>query len=630
MINFNNINIFVASLVIEELRRNGCDFFCICPGSRSAPLTVAVAQNEKCESTVSYDERSMGFFALGRAKATRKPVGIIVTSGTAVANLLPAIIEAKQDNVPLIILSADRPSELIDTGANQTINQKNLFGINVNWYYEFIPDEGSSARHVLSSASYAYFKLLSPNQGPVHLNFAFTEPLTPIEKPFNEKFSQNIGSWLKKNQPFTKYLEPSITISQDKLKNQIAPILNRTKRGLIVIGRLSSESEIKSTVKLCERLNWPVLANITSQARCFLGENCVTHYEHLINLHSVKVFRPIIPAEPIGAYWAGILSNSRSKRFRNKCGITGTGENLHTVLDFKNNEQLKPETILHIGGRLVSKKLEEFLADCACKNYLHIDNNFKRLDPNALISHKIVAPGGQACELLAQLVSGASCLDFKKQYVVKSQELSENIGRAINNEPKLTEPFVAREVIRHSSLNNRALFLGSSMPIRDAEMFGFNFSNHIDVAANRGASGIDGIISGALGFAHGLDKPLTLFLGDLSFLHDTNGLALLKTVQVPVNIIVVNNQGGGIFSFLPIAQQKDVFSPYFDSPHEHDLSGPCQTFGVDYTKVNSKAEFIKALSDGYKSEDHQVIEAISDRRENFIFHNKLGETNEHK
>lgn len=569
MLNDGNINVLWASLLVEELSRNGCNFFCICPGSRSTPLTAAVAQNETSESLICFDERSAGFFALGYARGSGKPAAVIVTSGTALANLLPAIVEASQENVPMLLLTADRPCELIDTGANQTIDQARIFGNYARWFTTLAPCPDVDVSRVLSTVDYALFRSASLRPGPVHINCAFREPLEPVNEPFEKNCFEKLGFWLRSGAPLTTFSDGEVFVGERELQS-VADRICRAERGLVVVGSIKRRHDREAVRDFCKQLRWPVFADVASGLRDG-GENLISHYEHLIAAKEES------------------LSN--------------------------------PDIVIQLGGRLVSKRLQEFLERSRCKGYILLDESPDRLDPGAIVTHRLVGSIAQTTNRLKKLIGKESTSALSEKYLRESSELGQIVDHAINSSEILSEPFIVREVLKGLP-EDSALFLGNSMPIRDADMFGWQMPN-IEIGTNRGASGIDGTLSTACGFATGNDKCTTLLVGDLAFLHDANALSLLAKIEKALTIVLINNGGGGIFSFLPIAAHEKIFTPYFDSPHSVKIAQLCRAFDVSHQRVATKGQLQSALLLARSSNHHLVIEAVTDRTQNTIFHDHI-------
>jgi len=263
----DNLNTLWGKLITEELLRNGIDYFCISPGSRSTPLTAAIARNKKARKIIYFDERGSAFHALGYAQAKGIPAVIVTTSGTAVANLFPAVIEAYQNKIPMIILTADRPPESLEVGANQTINQTNIFGKYVKWYFCFpCPDKKISPKMVLTTIDYAVYLSLNNPSGPVHINCMLREPLEPDEfdnQDSQDVYLKDIKNWMKNYRPYTAYSISATTIESRETLGTISEIIKTEKRGLISVGRLKNNNETKAVLDFVRKVNWPVYADIT-------------------------------------------------------------------------------------------------------------------------------------------------------------------------------------------------------------------------------------------------------------------------------------------------------------------------------------------------------------------------------
>ncbi|MDA0712404.1 MAG: 2-succinyl-5-enolpyruvyl-6-hydroxy-3-cyclohexene-1-carboxylic-acid synthase [bacterium] len=572
----NNLNNLWSYLIVEECVRLGVEYFLLAPGSRCAPLTVAVARNKKAKNLKCFDERSLGFCALGIARATRKPVVIIVTSGTAVANLMPAIVEASLDRIPLLIITADRPFYLRTIGANQTIDQVKFFGDYVREYIELsVPSDKTPARALLGLLDQAYFKTVEPYPGPVHINFQLDEPLEPdFIAEFAGNYLAELSDWFDNERPYCQNYYPNNELNLVQ-QNKIAEVINRAENGIIVVGAINKPAELECILALARKLNWPVLPDVSSGLRFYNDRQIVANYDILLQQ---KKFNSIIP-----------------------------------------------DVVLQFGGRLTSKSLLQFLRKNSPVNYVLVNNNFAKFDPNNLINLHVTVDITLFCQSLELQVKASKSFNNKLWFSADKQ-LDSLLDKAlVESNDKICEPWVARKISQLTDWSNHALFLSSSMPIRDMSMFASPQENIPDVGVNRGASGIDGIISSAIGFSVGLKKPLILLIGDLAFLHDTNGLSLLSQAILPLVIVLVNNSGGGIFSFLPIAKSADVFSEFFTTPHDYNLENISRTFNIEHTKVVSKMAFTNAYQSALISGKHQVIEVLSDVRFNYEMHEYINQ-----
>jgi 2-succinyl-5-enolpyruvyl-6-hydroxy-3-cyclohexene-1-carboxylate synthase len=563
-----------ATLIVEELARSGVDFFCVAPGSRSTPLVVALAANKKAESLVHFDERGSAFGALGYARATGRPAAWITTSGTAVANGLPAVVEAATDGVPMILLTADRPPEFRQTGANQTIDQPDIFGDYVRWRFDLpAPEEAVDPAMVLTTVDQAVYRARRAPSGPVHLNLMFREPFIPDPEDLEGELPAP-ARWLKSGEPYTRYTATRPAVDPDEVE-RLWEALHPVKRGLVVAGRLSSQKQGEAVLQLAESLDWPLLPDVGSQVRLGVrSENLVPYYDALLT------------SEP-----------------------------------FK--EAHHPEAVLHVGGRAVSKRLEQFLTRSQPDPYVVVRENPFRLDPGHRVTHSVETDVTDFCAALAKVAERrprAGAASWRRGWREASEKVDSYLDRAFEGIKELNEPFVARLISRHVP-EGHALVVASSMPIRDLDTFAAADGTIVPVAANRGASGIDGTVATAAGFARGSGRPLTLLIGDLALLHDLNSLAMLR--DLPVVVVVLNNDGGAIFSFLPVARHKAFFEPYFGTPQGVGFEGGAKMFGLAYDLPRTAEEFVETYRVASTRNRPTLIEVRTDREENTELHRKL-------
>ncbi|MBF0550504.1 MAG: 2-succinyl-5-enolpyruvyl-6-hydroxy-3-cyclohexene-1-carboxylic-acid synthase [Deltaproteobacteria bacterium] len=569
-----NMNLLWASLLIEELIRTGVTYFCISPGSRSTPLTTAVARNRMAQSLICYDERGAAFHALGYGRATGRPAALICTSGTALANYLPAVVEASMDQIPMLVISADRPPELRDTGANQTIRQPKMFGEYVRWDFDLpCPDPEIPPQMILTTIDQAVSQAIRKPAGPVHLNCMWREPLAPIPAHVPDNYLTSLGRWPVGGGPYTRYTPAVMQPDQEEL-DRLAALINTASSGLLVVGRLASPLEIPAVARLAAKLRWPVLADIGSGLRLgFEGGPPVPYFDQL---------------------WL-------SQSFR---------------------EGWRPQVILHLGGQVTSKRFQQYLEASRPDTYVVVKDHPGRHDPGHLVTWRLEAEYGHLCRALTLLVQPSANLAWLEDLMARSNRVDQVLEDYSAQEPDLTEPVVAR-LISKNLPGHSALFLGSSMPVRDMDMFAQAGRVAVPVGANRGASGIDGTMATAAGFAVGLNRPVTLVIGDLAFLHDLNSLAQVKMTSPPVIIVLINNQGGGIFSFLPIAQYDDVFEAFFATPHALAFKPAADLFGLDYYAPTTRDDFLNCFLAAHNKGTSAVIEIRTDRKENFALHQRL-------
>ncbi len=478
------------------------------------------------------------------------------------------------DMLPLILLTADRPPELLQSGANQTIDQVNLYGNYVRFHFELpCPDELVPPESILTLVDQAVYRTVRSPAGPVHINCMFREPLAPL--PLPKDFSPYLASaqrWLKGDKPFTSY-ETSINIVDDGRIAQIAKLLNETSKGLLVIGSLSSDADREAVHRLSQTLNWPVFVDIRSGLRLGVKDsNIVSYFDQLL-----------------------------------------LSEKFSTV---------KLSTIVHFGGVPTSKRFELFLQQNQPKHYIHVAGHPLRHDPNHRITIRVESGISRFCKTLLPFLNIHKENIYLKKFKKADNAVKALIDRHIGDDPAISEPAVARIVSTHIATDN-GLFLGNSMPVRDMDMYADSSGPVVKVAANRGASGIDGNIAAAAGFVHGAQAPGTAVIGDLACLHDLNSLALLNQISNPLTLIVVNNNGGGIFSFLPIYECREIFEPFFATPHNLTFEKITETFKLDYYQPRLKDAFVSDYKTSLESKRSAIIEIRTDRQENLTFHKLL-------
>jgi 2-succinyl-5-enolpyruvyl-6-hydroxy-3-cyclohexene-1-carboxylate synthase len=571
-----NVTYLWAQLLIEELVRNGTDTFFAAPGSRSTPLTVAAARHPDAEVCLHVDERGNAFAALGWGRATGRPAGWITTSGTAVANGQPAVVEASVDGVPMMLLTADRPPELRDTGANQTIDQNKIFGDYIRWQADVpVPTTDIDPAYVLTTANQAVHQSRRVPAGPVHLNCAFRKPLEPVEAETALTVPDEVKRWAGEEAPFTTYPVPSVTPSSADVE-ALVRAMEGGQQGLVVAGRLDTPEAVEATRRLAVRLGWPLVPDLTSHLR--LGDED----------HTPRV-----------AYGDLVLT---SQAFR---------------------EQHAPQAVLQVGGRFASKRLRHYLRDHAPDPWAVVRPTPSRVDPDHRVTHHVeshVAPFVEA--LLARMgAASPEPSDWREAWRTATDRAAQ-VVTAHADDPPLTEPAVATLLSRHVPADH-AIVAASSMPVRDLNRHAATDGPAVPVYANRGASGIDGTVATAAGVARGHDRPVTLLIGDLALWHDLNSLALLQ--DQPVVVVVVNNDGGGIFHFLPIREHDDVFEPYFTTPQGRSFASAAETFGLAYHRPDSPDAFRETYAQACATDGPVLIEVQTDRDDNRRVHEELEE-----
>jgi 2-succinyl-5-enolpyruvyl-6-hydroxy-3-cyclohexene-1-carboxylate synthase len=566
MIDRANINTIWATILIEELVRHGIRHACISPGSRSTPLTWAAARNDRLTTTVHFDERGAAFHALGFARASGKPVILICTSGTAVANYFPAVVEAAMDRLPLILLTADRPPELQNVGANQTIYQDGIY----SHYPRFTaslpcPSPDQDISRLFEIAEQAYAHSMRRPQGPAHINCPFREPLAPVDDANDySKHLEPLGTWEASDTPAILCNIEQPHSGEEKI-DEALEYLKKRATGLVIAGRLDSPDDREAVLAASDALGWPVIPDIRSGLR--LG----SRHSHL------------------AAYYDQILLSD----------------------DFI--EEYAPDACLHIGGSVTSKRLLQALERWRPSAYVHVDNQPMLFDPAHVVTHHIVTDIEMLCGRSGEARYSDLDAAYGETWIEFSQRIDEYLRDTISGESDLTEPAAARLLSRCID-GEHTLFLSSSLPIRLFDMYGDPAGSPCKVVSNRGASGIDGTIAAAVGYAEASRRPLTLVIGDLAFLHDLNSLSLLRQSGAQVTIVIFNNDGGGIFSLLPIAKHEDVFEHYFSTPHGLSFGFAAEQFGIPYTRVNALTELGDEYSRQQATNRSAIIEIDLDRR----------------
>ncbi|KAH9707748.1 protein PHYLLO [Citrus sinensis] len=598
-----NINAVWASLLIEECSRLGLT---VAPGSRSSPLAVAASTHPLITCIACYDERSLAFHALGYARGSHRPAVIITSSGTAVSNLLPAVVEASQDFVPVLLLTADRPPELQDAGANQAINQVNHFGSFVRFFFSLpAPTDQIPARMILTTLDAAVHWATSSPYGPVHINCPFREPLDNSPKHWMSSCLKGLDIWTSSIEPFTKYIQvqhshacKSYTYGQ---MAEVLELVQGVNKGLLLVGAVHNEDEIWAVLHLARHIRWPVVADILSGLR----------------------LRKLL---------ASFLETEQNILFLDHLD--------HALLSESVKDWIQFDVIIQIGSRITSKRISQMIEECFPCTYILVDNHPCRHDPSHSVTHRIQSTIVQFVDFLLKVQvphrSSKWCSFLRALDMMVASEISFQIC----TDYSLTEPHVAHELSR-ALTSNSALFVGNSMAIRDVDMYGRNWTTctrtvadimlnsefpqqWIRVAGNRGASGIDGLLSTAIGFAVGCNKHVLCVVGDISFLHDTNGLAILKQrmKRKPILMLVMNNHGGAIFSLLPIADRTEprILDQYFYTTHNISIQNLCLAHGLNHVQVKTKVELEEALSMSQHLGTDRVIEVESCIDANATFH----------
>jgi 2-succinyl-5-enolpyruvyl-6-hydroxy-3-cyclohexene-1-carboxylate synthase len=568
-----NRNTALASAMVEELARCGVGQAVISPGSRSTPLALALWREPAIEVSVIVDERSAGFFALGAAQATATPVAVLCTSGTAAANLHPAVCEADESAVPLIVLTADRPPELRDIGAGQTIDQLKLYGSSVRWFCEVGTHEADDAGllHFRSVACRAFAAAAGdPRPGPVHLNVSWRDPLGPESRPDDVSASSPLALEGRGDRPLTTVPAPP-SRPADPLVAALGERIEASPRGVILAGRMAPGAA-QAVAALARAAGYPILAEPTSQLR--LGPHdrgsVVTAYE------------PIARERP---------------------------------------QSLEPELVLRFGELPTSKPLRAWLAELGDAAQLVVDPLHGWNEPTRKAGAIVRADPALLAEALAARELPARESGWSESWLSAARAAEEAIAAELADFQQPTEPGLWR-ALGGALADGQLVYTASSMPIRDQEAFLPAGDAEVLFLANRGANGIDGLISSGIGAAHASGRPAVVVTGDLGLLHDLGGLGALRGVETPVRIVVLDNGGGAIFDFLPQAEQldRDEFEELLGTPRGLDLERAAALFGLPHRRLDRLDELGEALAAGTG-----LIEIAIEREENLALHRRLTE-----
>jgi 2-succinyl-5-enolpyruvyl-6-hydroxy-3-cyclohexene-1-carboxylate synthase len=562
---------------VDELVRCGLRHACTSPGSRNTPLVLTLAREPRLHTTSHLDERAGGFFALGAAKASRRPVVLTCTSGTAAANYLPAVVEAHEARVPLLVLTADRPPELRDVGAGQTIDQVKLYGTAAKWFLEIDehPATPERLRWLRQLACRAWWTAIADRPGPVHLNFALREPLVldaplPAEEPGGGGRADGRPWVARPRTADGRGARPPRTLL-DALGLELAV----RPQAAIVAGRTERDPALgRSLGAFAEQAGIPLLADPTSGAR--RGPAAIAHYDALLRDEA----------------WAA---------------------------------EHRPELILRVGDLPTSKPLRTWLAGLG-DDALQIGFDPERAwqDPAGDLATLVDADPRALLDALREaLPARTRAPEWLEEWRTADRAAAAAIAGVLAPE-ELSEPRIAAE-LGATLPPDATLVVASSMPVRDVETF---FPARVDpprVLSNRGANGIDGTVSTALGVAAASEGPTVLLTGDLAFLHDLGGMLAGPTLGIPLTIVLVDNDGGGIFSFLAVASQRDAFEGYVATPHGLDLAHAAALFGCAYERVAAPAPFRAALERGLAAPGVTILHVRTDRDENVAVHRRVWE-----
>lgn len=554
-----NPNVRWADGFVSELAACGLSAVCIAPGSRSTPLTLAFARHPSIRHYLHLDERSASFFALGLALATDRPVALLCTSGTAAAEFYPAVIEARQARVPLLVLTADRPHELRHSGANQTVDQVKMYGDQVLWAFDMaLPEAEPSAvtlRSLQSLAARAYHTANGVVKGPVHLNFPFRKPLEPDAPP--------LPPVQPKPRPAVHMERGVVAPTADQLQRLRAPVEGH-ERGLIVCGPRCPGGEFPAALAAFARAaGYPILADPLSGMR--FG----------------------------AAVESGLVLGGYESYLRGGRAPWGA-----------------PDVVIRFGDVPTSKWLNEYLDRAAPAHLVHIREDGVWADDLHRVTWFLQADPARVCAELGGAVPAREATPWADA-VVATEQRAQQLARAYCCDHFFDGSAVAT-VLEQLPAGAR-LVVGNSLPVRHVDQFGLPSERPRTVYANRGASGIDGVTSTALGIAAAAEDPLVLVTGDISFYHDMNGLLALRQHDLRnVTVVLLNNDGGGIFRRLPIAQFDPLFTELFRTPHGLDFRHAARLYNIAHALASDHATLRDHLVRSIGGQAPTLIEVPTD------------------
>lgn len=560
-----------ARVLVDELARCGVTDVVVAPGSRSTALVLALHDEPRIRSHVQLDERSAGFVAIGLARATGRPAAVVTTSGSATANLHPAVVEADTGQVPLLVLTADRPPELRHTASNQTIDQIGLYGTAVRWACEVgvAEDVSGVVAYWRSTVARAVAETtgLRDRPGPVHLNLAFREPTVPVSddgrtvaRPFTQPLDGRAAGapWVTRTSPPARLPDGQLAALAERVAG--------TERGLIVLG--DSDADLTPALDLADRTGWPVAAEPLANVR-----------------HDGRALRH-----------APLLLADRGFRDRHR-----------------------PDLVLRVGRTGLARGVSALLG--ADVPQILIDPYGAWLDPERAVREVVVADPTWLLADLVERLAIRTGSDWRDDWYRADAAATEAVALVLDRSDDPSEPRLARDVAA-AVPDGGTLVVASSMPIRDLDAH-LGSRRGLRIVGNRGASGIDGFISTTLGVALGSPGPTVALAGDLSLLHDANGFLLSPDAPaVDAVFVVVNNDGGGIFSFLPQADHPG-FERFFGTPHGRRLEDLARFHGLAFRHVDSALAVTDVVRDAVAAGGLHVVEVRTDRVANRALHAEI-------
>jgi 2-succinyl-5-enolpyruvyl-6-hydroxy-3-cyclohexene-1-carboxylate synthase len=571
-----NRNALWGRAIVSELVAAGVDAVCLAPGSRSTPLTVAAAEHPAVEVFSHLDERSAAFFALGRGRRTGRPTPVVCTSGTAAANFHPAVMEASESRVPLLLLTADRPPELQDSGANQTTDQTRLYGDAVR-YHRTLPEpepEPRKLRSLRTTTARAVAETTGTPPGPVHLNVPFRKPLEPVEVPGDvpESLAADAPEAVEgRDGPFVTVSRGRPTADAATV-SELAAAVADAERGLVVCGPANRPTPgAEALIAFAEASGFPVLADPLSGHR----------------------FGPAVEGATVAGGYDSYLAG----------------------VDWPD-----PELVLRVGASPTSKVLRNYLAGTDARQVV-VDPAGGWREAEFTATDLVAAEPTDLFERVAGAVGGGAGTAYRERFADAEAAYWPLVAEACDR--RFFEGAVLRAVAERTPAP-ATLFVSNSMPVRDLDRFGRPRAAEVTVLGNRGVSGIDGITSSALGAGSAGDGPLVLVTGDLAYYHDMNGLLALGRCGVDATVVLVNNDGGGIFHKLPIESFDPPFTEAFKTPHGLDFSATEGLYDLEFERVDGEA-FAERFEAAVTCAGTQVLEVQTDAAESHRFRESLHE-----
>lgn len=558
-----------CATLVDEWVACGLRHAVISPGSRSTPLAVAVAGEPRLDVEVVHDERAAAYMAVGLGRAAGLPALALCTSGTAAVNFHPAVVEADLAGVPLIVATADRPPEMQDRLAPQTIHQRDLYGYVTRWYCEPGPPSEGGAPWWRDMARDAFRRSTGVLPGPVHLNLAFREPLVGTATTLTPRDPRSAGT-LPSAAEARAGAPWGVT---DEALAALTGVVSQ-RRGLLVCGERTAvdEQESAEVWRLADRLGWPVLADPLSGVR------------------------------------------------RDRPGSVSCSDSLLRHERFAGS--VRPDVVLRFGGLAASRVLNDWLGSLDARQ-IAVDRFGRCPDPCGVLAGRFTASPAQLAAALLGVEPDPAPAVWRTRWSEADEAARGAVARALVGIGEASEPAVAIDLMAAAPAGS-TVFVSSSMPVRDLEGFSAPRGD-VRVLANRGANGIDGVTATATGVALAAGHPTLLLTGDLAFLHDSSALVSLVDRPVDLVLVVIDNRGGGIFGFLPQARalDGDTFEELFGTPHSSDLLALARAHGLPAERVESRAGFQAALAGALVRGGPRVIVVAGDRRRNVAVHSRL-------